>query len=151
MNDLKIGNKVPNFKLYNQDGELINMSDYIGVKALVLYFYPKNFTPGCTAQACSFRDQYQVFSDLGATVFGISNDSIKSHLRFNKKHKLPFDTLADEKGKVRNLYGVQPDLFGLIPGRETFIIDTSGKLILRFHSIRATTHIPKAIKILKTL
>lgn len=150
MKQLKIGHKAPSFELRNQDGDLVQISNFIGVKPLVIYFYSKNFTPGCTAQACSFRDQYQDFSDAGATVFGISTDTVDSHKRFSKKYDLPFDTLADTKASVRALYGVKADLFGLLPGRETFIIDEQGILRMRFHSMMAGKHIPKALEVLKS-
>lgn len=150
MKQLKIGHKAPSFELRNQDDDLVQMANFIGVKPLVIYFYPKNFTPGCTAQACSFRDQYQDFSDAGATVFGISTDTVDSHKRFSKKYDLPFDTLADTKASVRALYGVKANLFGLLPGRETFIIDEQGILRMRFHSMMAGKHIPKALEVLKS-
>ena len=151
MGKIEVGHKAPTFQLYNQDGVLVDMSVYLGVKPLVIYFYPKNFTPGCTAQACSFRDQYADFTDAGATVFGISTDTVSSHKRFGNKHNLPFATLADEKSRVRKLYGVKTDLMGLLPGRETFIIDAQGIIRLRFHSMAATKHIPKALQVLKEI
>ncbi len=148
---VNVGDKAPSFSLRNQKGEDVDFSAIIGEKPLVIYFYPKNFTPACTAQACSFRDQYQDFKDTGASVYGISTDSVKSHQRFAKKHHLPFDTLADVKGKIRKLYGVKADLLGLVPGRETFVIDSSGIVQMRFHSMQASKHIPKALKFLKAL
>lgn len=151
MKSLEVGDKAPEFQLFNQNGKLVDISKFIGVKPLIIYFYPKNFTPGCTAQACSFRDEFADFSNSGAAVFGISTDSVNSHNRFSKKHNLPFDTLADQKGKIRKLYGVKADLFGLLPGRETFIIDSEGILKMRFHSMAAGKHIPKALEVLKSM
>lgn len=151
MANLEIGDKAPLFALVNQEGNLIQISDYAGSVPLVIYFYPKNFTPGCTAQACSFRDQYADFKDAGAVVFGISTDSISSHKRFGKKHNLPFDTLADVDGDVRNLYGVKSSLFGLLQGRETFIIDREGIIQMRFNSVQAIRHIPKALRKIQEL
>lgn len=148
---LQIGDSAPSFKLKNQEDILVDMSDLLGSKALVIYFYPKNFTPGCTAQACSFRDQYQDFKDAGAHVFGISTDDVASHKRFQKKYQLPFDTLADTGGKVRRKYSVKSELLGLLPGRETFVIDKNGIIQMRFNSMLAGRHIPKALKIVKGL
>ena len=149
--ELKIGDKAPVFKISNQNGELIDAGEFIGVIPLVIYFYPKNFTPGCTAQACSFRDQYQDFVDAGAKVFGISSDSVKSHQRFRKKYNLPFDTLSDKNNNVRRKYGVKSNLLGLLPGRETFVIDAKGTIQMRFNSMAAGKHIPKALEIVKGL
>ena len=147
--ELKIGDKAPIFKISNQNGELIDTGEFIGVIPLVIYFYPKNFTPGCTAQACSFRDQYQDFVDAGAKVFGISSDSVKSHQRFREKHNLPFDTLSDKNNIVRRTYGVKGNLLGLLPGRETFVIDANGIIQMRFNSMAAKRHIPKALEMIK--
>ena len=148
---LQIGDRAPDFKLENQDGDWIEASTFIGAMPLVIYFYPKNFTPGCTAQACSFRDQYQDFKDAGAKVFGISSDSVESHKRFRKKHNLPFDTLSDKSGKVRKRYGVKNELLGLLPGRETFVINKKGVIQMRFNSMLANKHIPKALAVVKGL
>lgn len=148
---LKIGDKAPEFKIKNQDGDLIYVGEFIGNTPLIIYFYPKNFTPGCTAQACSFRDQYQDFVDAGAKVFGISSDSVKSHKRFREKHNLPFDTLSDKNNNVRRKYGVKSALLGLLPGRETFVIDAKGIIQMRFNSMAAGKHIPRALEVVKGL
>ncbi len=148
---LQIGDKAPAFKLKNQNGVLIHVGEYLGNTPLVIYFYPKNFTPGCTAQACSFRDQYQDFVDAGAKVFGISSDSVESHKRFREKHNLPFDTLADKNNSVRRTYGVKGNLLGIIPGRETFVVDRQGVLQMKFNSMAANKHIPKALEVLRAL
>lgn len=148
---LKIGDIAPIFELKNQDGIIISAKYFLGKTPIVIYFYPKNFTPGCTVQACSFRDQYQDFVDLGAIVFGISSDSVASHKRFRTKHNLPFDTLSDKNNNVRRKYGVKGDLLGLIPGRHTFVIDKEGIIQMRFNSMAASTHIPKALKVVQGL
>lgn len=148
---LKVGDKAPEFKLKNQEGTLIYVGQLLGQTPLVIYFYPKNFTPGCTAQACSFRDQYQDFTDAGAQVFGISSDSVESHKRFREKNNLPFDTLSDKNNKVRQKYGVKNELLGLLPGRETFVIDSTGVIQMRFNSIMAGKHIPKALTVIEGL
>jgi len=148
---MKENDNLKPFKATNQDGEEFDSSTLIGKKPLVIYFYPKDFTPGCTKEACSFRDRYEEFRELGAEVIGISSDSENSHKRFSNKYNLPFTLLSDKGGRLRKLFGVKKTLLGLIPGRETFIFDGDGKLILRFNSLNAEPHIRKAIKTLKDL
>ena len=144
------GAVVPNFKAKTQSGDSFELSDYLG-KPLVIYFYPKDNTPGCTTQACSFRDQYQDFQDLGAEVIGISGDSEASHDKFAQKHKLPFILLSDSTKKIRKLFGVPTHFFGLMPGRVTYIIDKQGKVVSVFDSIKANVHIEHALKIIKKM
>lgn len=149
---LKIGDKIPEFQLQNQNGETINIQNYIGKNNLVIYFYPKDDTPGCTKEACSFRDQYEDFNDLNAEVFGISAQSVKSHKQFAQKYNLNFNLLCDENNEVRKLFGVPTSFFGLLPGRVTYIIDKSGKIVHIFNSqFKAEEHINQAITILKQL
>ena len=147
---LKEGDIVPDFKAKTQSGEKFELSKYIG-KPLVIYFYPKDNTPGCTTQACSFRDQYQDFQDLGAEVIGISGDSEASHDKFAQKHKLPFILLSDENKKIRNLFGVPTHFFGLLPGRVTYIIDKEGKIVSVYNSVKATIHIEHALDIVRNM
>jgi thioredoxin-dependent peroxiredoxin len=147
---LKVGDKLPIFLAKDTNGNLFNSQDYIGKQPLVIYFYPKDDTPGCTAQACSFRDNYQEFKDLGAEVIGISSDTVTSHLKFKSKFNLPFILLSDNDKKLRKLFGVQNSLF-IIPGRETFIIDKQGIVIMVFNSMSSEIHITKALKVLKKL
>lgn len=147
---LKIGDKLPGFSAKDTNGNIFNSQDYIGKQPLVIYFYPKDDTPGCTAQACSFRDNYQEFKDLGAEVIGISSDTITSHLKFKSKFNLPFILLSDNDKKLRKLFGVQNNLF-IIPGRETFVIDKQGMVIMVFNSMSSEIHITKALKVLKKL
>lgn len=123
---IQIGHPCPEFSLPNQDGKDVPISSYIGEKILVIYFYPKDNTAGCTAQACSFRDAYQDLVDLGAEVIGISSDKIETHALFADKHRLPYPLLSDHKGIVRKLFGVPTNLFGVIPGRVTYVIDRHG-------------------------
>jgi peroxiredoxin Q/BCP len=120
-----VGSKAPDFTLPSQSGEMVNLRDFLGQKPVVLFFYPKDDTPGCTKQARAFRDGYEEFGKLDAEVIGISSDSVESHKRFAAKHSLPFPLLSDEGGKVRKLYGV-PSTFGLFPGRVTYVIDAEG-------------------------
>ncbi|MFI8380497.1 peroxiredoxin [Leeuwenhoekiella sp. NPDC079379] len=144
---IKLGDKLPVFELENQHAEMFS-STTIESKAVVIYFYPKDFTPGCTAEACEFRDKYEDFKDVGAEVIGVSSDDTVSHAKFSKRHKLPFIMLSDTKGKVRKQFGVKSSLMGLLPGRETFVFDKSGSLIMRYNSIKSKNHISKALKAL---
>lgn len=139
------------FTAIDQNGDKFDTSKYIGKTPLVIYFYPKDFTPGCTKEACTFRDRYQDFQELGAEVIGISGDNESSHKRFAKKYNLPFTLLSDQNGQLRKRFGVKKNLLGLIPGRETFIFDDEGKLVLRFNSLNAEPHIRKALKTLKDI
>jgi peroxiredoxin Q/BCP len=123
----------------------------IGVKPVVLYFYPKDDTAGCTAQACSFRDQYEDFKDLGAEVIGISSDSVTSHQKFATQHQLPFILLSDSDKKLRKLFGVPSGLLGLIPGRVTYVADKNGIIKLIFDSMMPTNHISNALKAVKKM
>ena len=149
---IRIGDKIPEFTLQNQDGEPVNIQDIIGKKTVVLYFYPKDDTPGCTKEACSFRDQYTVFQDLGCEVIGISSDAPKAHKEFAIKYKLPFPLLADQKKEVRTLFGVPSSFLGLLPGRVTYIIDTEGIVRGIFNSqLNATQHIDEALKVVRGL
>ena len=148
---LKLGEKVPDFTAYDDRGDTFKSSSLIGQQVVVLYFYPKNFTPGCTKEACDFRDYYSDFKRLGAEIIGVSSDSSSSHERFKSKYQLPFTFLADKNGRLRQLFGVKSLLFGLLPGRETFVIDKNGVLKYRFNSINASSHLGKALKIVKEL
>ncbi|MFG4004777.1 peroxiredoxin [Flavobacterium sp. NPDC079362] len=148
---LKIGDIVPNFTAKDSHGEVFESQSVLGRKPLVIYFYPKDNTPGCTTEACSFRDQYEDFAALGAEVIGISSDSVKSHQKFANKHQLPFILLSDEDKKLRHIFGVRDTLFGLLPGRVTYVIDKNGVVILIFDSMNAGKHIPKALETVKEL
>lgn len=146
---LKEGDKIPSFKAIDANGTEFDSQNYIGKSPLVIYFYPKDDTPGCTAQACSFRDNYQDFKDLGAEVIGISSDSTTSHVKFKEKFQLPFILLSDSDKKLRKLFGVPNDFLGLIPGRATYVADKNGTIQLVFDSTSAKIHITKALEILK--
>jgi peroxiredoxin Q/BCP len=148
---LKIGDIVPNFTAKDSHGEIFESKSVLGRKPLVIYFYPKDNTPGCTTEACSFRDQYEDFKDLGAEVIGISSDSVKSHNKFASKHKLPFILLSDQDKRLRQLFGVRDTLFGLLPGRVTYVIDKNGVVIYIFDSMNAAKHISKALETIKEL
>ncbi|SFP82822.1 peroxiredoxin [Hymenobacter arizonensis] len=148
---LQVGQPAPDFTLKTTTGDTFRLSALRG-RHVVLYFYPKDDTPGCTAQACSFRDQYEDFKDLGAEVVGISSDSEKSHQKFTAKHNLPFELLADEKGEVRKLYEVPRALLGLLPGRVTYVIDKNGIIQYIFNSLSgAVDHVSKTKEVLEGL
>jgi peroxiredoxin Q/BCP len=149
---LKVGDKIPNFAAKDTNGNDFDSQDLIGKKPLVIYFYPKDNTPGCTAQACSFRDQYEDFKDLGAEVIGISSDSVASHQKFTQQFQLPFILLSDYDKKIRKLFGVPSGLFGILPGRVTYVTDKTGTIIMIFDSsMMATRHIPKALEAIRKL
>ncbi len=146
---LSIGTQAPAFELLNQNNETVTLEQYKG-KPLVVYFYPKDETPGCTAEACAFRDQYEEFKDSGAEVIGISSDSVASHKSFAENRRLSFQLLSDPRNKVAKAYGVKKSLFGLIPGRETFVLDGEG--FIRHHFSSQTNiqgHIGEALKVIQ--
>jgi len=148
---VEIGSVAPDFTLPSQSGEIVNLKGFVGSKPVVLFFYPKDDTPGCTKQACAFRDDYEQFGKLDAEVIGISSDSVESHRSFAEKHFLPFTLLSDEGGKVRRLYGVS-STFGLFPGRVTYVIDREGVVRHVFSSQReAVKHVEVALKSLHSI
>jgi peroxiredoxin Q/BCP len=148
---VQVGDKAPDFTLPSQMGDNVTLSEFFGKKNIVLYFYPKDETRGCTREACGFRDQYDVFTSLGAEVLGVSGQSVESHKSFATHHGLPFILLSDEKNEVRQLYGV-PASMGIIPGRVTFIIDKKGIVRHVFSSqFQPEKHIEEALKVLREL
>ncbi|MGQ9814111.1 MAG: peroxiredoxin [Candidatus Roseilinea sp.] len=147
----RVGQIAPDFALPDQTGRLVRLSDYRGLKNVVLYFYPKDYTPGCTAEACAFRDNYEVFKTAGAEVIGVSTDTAESHKRFAADHRLPFVLLSDADGAVSKLYNAK-GLFGLLPKRITFVIDKAGVIRHNFESqLNVTRHIDEALKVLQSL
>jgi len=152
MNEIKIGSSVPEFSLPDQNGNLFDINSVLGKKNLVIYFYPKDDSPGCTKEACSFRDQFEDFHEADAVIIGISAQSVESHKEFAEKYKLTFTLLSDEGNKIRKLFGVPTNFLGLLPGRVTYIADKSGKVIYIFNSqTNATKHVDEALRILKEL
>lgn len=150
MNELKIGSVIPSFILPDQNGNLFDINSVIGKKNLVIYFYPKDDSPGCTAQACSFQDQFEIFKKADAVVIGISGQSVESHKKFAEKHRLTFTLLSDEGNKIRKQFGVPTNLLGLLPGRVTYVADKTGKVIYIFNSqTQAKKHVDEALRILK--
>ncbi len=148
---VEVGTVAPDFTLPSQAGEMVSLRDFMGNKPVVLFFYPKDDTPGCTKEACAFRDRFEEFSKLDAEVIGISSDSVKSHRSFSEKHDLPFTLLSDERGKVRKLYGVQNTL-GLFPGRVTYVIDKKGVVRHIFSSqVGIDRHVEDALEALESI
>jgi peroxiredoxin Q/BCP len=145
---VKVGDKAPDFTLPSQMGDDLTLSEFLGKKNVVLYFYPKDETTGCTKEACTFRDNYEELTKLGAEVLGVSGQSIESHKSFASHYGLPFILLSDEGKKVRELYGV-PSSMGIIPGRVTYIIDKKGIVRHIFNSqTQAQRHVEEAKKTL---
>jgi thioredoxin-dependent peroxiredoxin len=148
-NQVKVGSEAPDFVLPSQTGEIVSLDDFIGKKPVVLFFYPKDNTPGCTKQACTFRDAQDQFEKLDVEVIGISSDSVKSHRSFAERYSLPFTLLSDEGGRVRRLYGVA-NTFGLFPGRVTYVIDREGIVRHIFSSqVGVERHVEEALKVLQ--
>ena len=131
---VQVGDKAPDFTLPSQAGEQVSLYDRLGDRVVVLYFYPKDNTSGCTAEACAFRDSYESFTEAGADVIGVSSDSVDKHAGFAGKHSLPFTLLSDKGGQVRKSYGV-PATLGVLPGRVTYVIDRGGTVRQVFNSM----------------
>lgn len=147
---ISVGDTAPDFSLPSSSGGEVTLSGFRGKKSVVLYFYPKDETMGCTREACAFRDRYEVFKDHGAEVLGVSSDSIESHKSFSQHHGLAFPLLSDHDGKVRKAYGV-PSSLGLFPGRVTYVIDKEGVVRLIFNSqARPEKHISEALRALES-
>lgn len=148
---LQVGDRAPDFSLPSQAGTPVRLSDYIGKRVVVLYFYPKDNTRGCTAEACAFRDSYEVFTEAGAEVIGISSDSVESHEEFASQYRLPFVLVSDRNGEARKRFGV-PNMMGVVPGRVTFVIDRQGIIRHVFSSMtQIDQHVGEALAIVKQL
>ena len=145
--NLKVGATAPMFELQDQNGTTVNIAKLVGTKALVIYFYPKDFTSGCTMQAHEFRTMHEEFLKNGAEVIGISSDSVESHKKFAEEHSLPFILLSDPDNKVRDMYGA----WGAVgtPGRVTYLVDKQGIIRMVFSSqMQPRKHISEALKVL---
>lgn len=148
---IQVGDRAPAFSLSTQNGETVSLSDFAGRQAVVLYFYPKDDTPGCTAEACAFRDSYDVFREAGAAVLGVSSDSVADHQKFAAKYNLPFTLLSDRDNSVRKAYGVPSALF-VLPGRVTYVIDKEGVVRHIFNSmLDFKAHVTEALNTLQAL
>jgi len=141
----------PDFELPDQSGTPVRLRDLVGQRPIVLYFYPKDKTPGCTIEARAFRDSYGGFTDAGAEVLGVSSDSVASHRHFAANEGLPFRLLSDRAGVVRELYGVERTL-GVLPGRVTYVIDRTGVVGHVYSSqLQVTRHSREALDALRAL
>ena len=148
---MQVGDRAPVFTLPNQSGALVNLTDLLGKKPIVLYFYPKDDTPGCTAESCAFRDSYEIFQEAGAEVIGISADTPASHQQFASKYRLPFTLFSDTDNRVRKLYGVPATLF-VLPGRVTYVIDREGIVRHIFDSqLDFKAHVQESLSALRGL
>lgn len=147
---IKVGDMLPHFGAKDQNGNNFYIQSVLG-KVLVIYFYPKDDTPGCTKQACFLRDQYEEFKAIGAEVIGISGDSVPAHKKFASKYDLPFILLSDGDKSLRKLFGVKSNVFGLLPGRVTYIVDKQGVVQMVFEDINATNHLEKTVSKVKSL
>lgn len=152
MKQLAIGDKLPEFSLPDQNGKIFNVGDLIGKKKLVIFFYPKDGSLSCTREACYFRDLNDVFEENDAAVIGISGQSVESHKEFAEDNNLNYIILSDSQNVVRKLFGVPSQLFGLIPGRVTYVADKTGKIVYIFNSqTEVQRHADEALKIILLL
>lgn len=150
--EINVGDTIPIIALKDQNGELFDLKVKTAGKSVVLFFYPKDDSPGCTAQACSFRDQFEDFKDANAVVIGISGQSVESHKKFAEKHRLTYTLLSDDGNKIRKQFGVPTNFFGMIPGRVTYVIAKTGKVVYIFNSqTKVNEHVEKTLAILKEL
>jgi peroxiredoxin Q/BCP len=152
MIQVKKGDIIPSFSLLDQNGVMIDIETLKGKKKLVIFFYPKDDSPGCTKEACYFRDLFEVFREADAEIIGISGQSVESHKKFAEKHRLSYTLLSDKSNRVRKLFGVATNVFGLLPGRVTYIADKDGRIVHVFNSqAQAEKHVDEALRILKDL
>jgi peroxiredoxin Q/BCP len=147
---LKVGDKAPDFTLMDEQGRPVSLKDFLGKKPVVLYFYPKDFTSGCTTEACSFRDDYKAYAEKGAVVIGVSLDSVESHTRFSEKYELPFALLSDNRKEVAKAYGVL-GIGGLMAKRVTFIVNKQGQIAAIFPKVDVKRHSKEILKFLDEL
>lgn len=147
---LQVGDRAPDFSLPDQNGQTVSLSQFAG-RPVVLYFYPKDDTPGCTAEACAFRDQYSVFQEAGAVIIGVSGDSVADHKQFAAKYNLPFLLVSDKDNRLRKAYGV-PNTLLVLPGRVTYVIDPNGTIQLVFNSmLDFAGHVDQALQVIRGL
>jgi peroxiredoxin Q/BCP len=146
---VNIGDKAPDFILPDQEGNTFSLNDFIGKRNILLYFYPKDETPGCIAEACGFRDNIVDFEGYNCKVVGISKDSVNSHAKFTQHYNLPFTLLSDKKNVARILYGVESKILGLLPGRKTYLINKQGTITHIFdYQFKAKRHVIDTLKAL---
>lgn len=150
MTELKVGDLAPEFSLMDEHGMPVSLKDYRGKNVVVLYFYPKDFTSGCTTEACSFRDDYKLYQEKGAVVIGVSLDSVESHSKFSEKYTLPFTILSDKGKEVAKAYGVL-GIGGILAKRVTFIINKDGKITHIFPKVDVKQHSEEVLRALEEL
>jgi peroxiredoxin Q/BCP len=146
--ELEVGDTAPDFSLMDDKGRLVTLKEFLGKKVVVLYFYPKDSSPGCTAEACSFRDNYKFYEDRGAVVIGVSLDSVESHSKFSQKYNLPFAILSDKSKEVARAYGAL-GIGGLLAKRWTFVIDKEGRIAHIFTKVDVRRHSEEVLKVLE--
>jgi peroxiredoxin Q/BCP len=152
MKQIEVGEHIPDFSAFDHDGVRRSFSAQTMTAPAVFYFYPKDDTPGCTKEACSFRDAYADFNDVGVEVYGISADSVDDHQLFREAHRLPFVLLSDPNNAIREAFGVPRDLFGMLPGRVTYVVDASGVVRNVFNSqVNMQRHVDESLEVLKRL
>jgi peroxiredoxin Q/BCP len=149
---IQVGDKIPSFTLLNQNNQEVDINSFVGTKNIVIYFYPKDNTPGCTKEACSFRDAMQNLNNLDCEIIGISADSVSSHKAFATQYNLKFNLLSDTNNQIRKLFGVPRNLFGIIPGRVSYICDKEGIVLHIVNSqINPDKHIQETIETLEAI
>ena len=151
MAKVKIGDKAPDFTLQSNKGESVTLSEFLGKKNVVLFFYPMDESPVCSREAEAFRDANEAFNELGGEVVGISSQSVESHKEFAYHHKLPYTLLSDTDNRVRKLYGISSSL-GVVPGRVTYVIDKEGTVTYIFSSqLHPAKHVKEALRALREM
>jgi len=148
LTELKVGDLAPEFSLMDEHGMPVSLKDYRGKSVVVLYFYPKDFTSGCTTEACSFRDDYKLYQEKGAVVIGVSLDTVESHSKFSEKYALPFAILSDRGKEVAKAYGVL-GIGGVLAKRVTFIINKDGKITHIFPKVDVKQHSEEVLRALE--
>jgi peroxiredoxin Q/BCP len=151
MASIQVGDQAPDFTAEAHDGRRFSLSEFRGQKAVVVFFYPRDGTPVCTAESCAFRDSYADFAEAGAVVIGVSGDSPESHRTFAADHRLPFLLVSDQGGDIRKAFGV-PKTLGVLPGRVTYVIDKRGIVQFLFSSqLAASRHVTESLRVVKQL
>jgi peroxiredoxin Q/BCP len=146
---VRVGSQLPDIRLLDQKNQMVSLWDITADRPAVVYFYPKDNTPGCTAEACAFRDRYEDFMEAGAILVGISSDGAASHRAFAEKHRLPFPLLSDPQRLAQKAFAVPTDLLGMLPGRVTYVFDESGVCTGVFNSqIQVTRHVEESLSLL---
>ena len=149
---LQLGEKIPAFTSQDHEGAEISSESLLGAGPVVIFFYPADNTPGCTAQVCSFRDQHQDFAEAGARVVGVSGDSVESHAAFVEERGLPYTLLSDQGNRLRKAFGVPRGFLGLAPGRVTFVLDAGGTVrAVTNSSLNPLKHVTEALDVVREL